>query len=151
MLFIPVSFSKKHLFFLVGLTKTPEHLLVRTDSRMQTLDAFIVPAQPSSQHQQSSETQSTLSHEPLGNTTDNVDTTEPGEGGMTMMNTDSEERRVSKKRQRVLVDVNLTSVLELREEIKRNMHRGISLLFLATLLPIISCYPDLPHPLSNLS
>ncbi|KAJ3039014.1 DNA mismatch repair protein [Rhizophlyctis rosea] len=147
-----------------GAGRAPEHKLVRTDSRMRTLDAFISPSQQSQQPQQpvgfgssAHVVESTMdtrkrpreenvSFDELVEETSPAPKRDKGKRRATdedderraavAMEADGEETQMSDspdgdraKRKRDFVDVRLSSVLELRQEVQDSSHAALTSLF----------------------
>ena len=114
--------------------RAPEHKLVRTDSRSQTLYAFMSPL---GQPKKAESSQSSLNTEPLSSIIDidlpdsssQESLTEVFEVDTTMNPQPISQQKESQKDDEDLVDVQLTSVIELREDIEFKEHEGLTELF----------------------
>lgn len=113
--------------------KTPEHRLVRTDSQLQTLDAFLTPKPRLSLGNVAVSLDKSVSEKgrvaPEGDTeavshavAQEEDTSLPSDLALSQEHASSQELQT-----RQLVDVQLLSVLELRQEVYDARHVGMSL------------------------
>ncbi|KAI8384686.1 putative DNA mismatch repair protein mlh1 [Radiomyces spectabilis] len=88
---------------------------VRTDGRLNTLDTFLDPSVPSKRLQSTSSTDGTNNGQEQDDAVSQVD--------------ELNSRGMTPKVKRPRIEVRLTSVLNLRKEVKRSEHTGITALF----------------------